>query len=290
MPAHIFLEIVFIRVFERGIRLLCVKQLAQSYYVGMPLRQQLIQRAALSYLIFYLSDFGVPIPFHRFVPERLEFAAVAEVYFLYKIAAVEQIVGAPFFALCEKRFVIFGSSVFAHRARHIRSRLQRAEIKSFQPARRSKKFHVERVMLTPFQHSVAVIIPAVRVFGAPHEFERFLYSGPYAGKPLIVAGKLPFAPYLYNAAQLTVHAGTESAYSAAERNTRTEHHSAVRALVVRIIVFSYSAFERREQKRQRVRIIPDVRAGTLARTFLFSQTFPAVKVAFFAYSYRSFGF
>lgn len=119
-------------------------------------------------------------------------------------------------------------------------------------------------MLPPGQYAGLVRIPAVVIPGAPCIFDRALHAGIPSAQPLRIARYFPFAEGFEHAAHLSVDAGAERGRRPADRKLEPESEPSLRLEVVSEIEFAHRTLEVRKQVRQRICVIPDVRAGAFA--------------------------
>ena len=103
------LKVVFVKAVQSDIKVIRVEDLSQPADVGMPLSEKLIDRAAVSDLIFYLAFFGIPVGVGAAVFFKNRF--VGKIDFLDIVAAVTEIFIRPLRALCEN-VEIFGGFFF----------------------------------------------------------------------------------------------------------------------------------------------------------------------------------
>ena len=182
-------------------------------------------------------------------------------------------------AALEQAPILAGGLHLAEMLRHLRARLEGAQVEAGEPGIGTEQLHVQGMVLAAFQDAVAVGVPAVLVAFRPRELDRFLHRGPVAPQPVAVAADLPVAVGLDHAAELPVRAGAEGGALRAERQAQAEPHAAVRALVVGEVEVAHRALQLRKQKRQRVGVVPDVGAGALAAALFRAQPLEAVERA-----------
>ena len=148
-----------------------------------------------------------------------------------------------------------------------------------QPRIRAEEFDVQRVMLAAGQHAGLFRVPPVRVFRAPSVFQRPSGLREPAAQPAGVAGNLPLPVHLDHAAHLPVDAGAEAGGLAPQRQLQPEAEPAVRLEVPGVVQFPHRPLQRRKQEGQRVGVVPDVGAASLAAAVQTGGSFESVEFA-----------
>ena len=255
----------------------------------MPLAERLVDEAAVAELVLELSVLVAPVERLDAVAEQprgdlgagegREHRAIAEVDLLDEVLAVEEIGVDPGAALLVDRPVERGGLGLAERLRHLGAGLERAEIEAGQPRVRAEQLHVERVVLAPPQDAGLVGVPAVAVVRAPGVLDALPGPRPEPAEPVDVAGELPVPVEFQDVAELAVGAGPFGGVVGAERQAEPEAHAAGLVHVVGVVGLAHRAFERREEEGQRLLVVPDVGAASLAAAGVRVAALPAVEGA-----------
>ena len=100
-------------------------------------------------------------------------------------------------------------------------------------------------------------------------------------QPIEVAGNLPIAKDFHDASQLPVGGGVKIVFDRAFGKRGAKRDVAVFIHGAPQFQFAQSALQAREKVRESLRIIPDVRAGTMAAARVGKTSFPTPKIAIF---------
>ena len=241
---------------------------------GMPLGDHLIDQAALAQLILELPMLVAPVlvvdvaahqPARPAGPAvRLQHGTIRQLDALHEICAVEQVVVDPAPAAIRHAAPLGGGMVLAQCLGHRCAGFQRAEIEPAEPGVRPEQLHVQRVMLAAPQHAGAPWIPLIGVVRMPGIFDRPLHPWPKPTQPGIVAAQLPVAIKLHHIAELPIGTGAFGGQFGADREAETEAHPTRGVHVVYIVRCAHRAFECGIQERQRLLVVPDMGAASLA--------------------------
>ena len=244
----------------------------------MPLSEHLIDDRAICNLIFELILLFIPIiraikTFGIFLTGKVDL--------LDKIFAVKQIFLCISITLFEKRAIIRRLFVLIEILRHLCRRRKRRKIQSLKPRGRSKKLHVQRMMLSALQNAVAVKIPRIGIFLVPCICQYFLNGIPVRPQPLVIAANFPFAQGLDNGEHRAIHTRTRLRDASAKRQQGSEAHFAVFLYIASKFRFTDRAFQIGEKEAKRICIAPNMRTSTLTRPLLAVNAFPSVKSTVF---------
>ena len=255
-----------------------VEHVVQPRQRGVPLGEQLIGQAAVAELVFDLARLLIPVAAAG-VAEGGQHGVVGEVELLDIIFAVEKLFLDELAAPGADAPVQRGALRFTDGVGHPGGGVKRGVIEPGQPRIRAEEFDVQRVMLAAGQHAGLFRVPPVRVFRAPSVFQRPSGLREPAVQPVGVAGNLPLPVHLDHAAHLPVDAGAETGGLTSQRQLQPEAQPSVRLEVPGVVQFPHRPLQRREQKGQRVGVVPDVGAASLAAAVQTGGSFESVEFA-----------
>lgn len=93
--AHVGLEIVPEQALQGGAGLFPVEQIAQAAEIGVPLAAELVDFAAMAYLVFQLPGLLVPVPGAGLLVVGVEQLPIGQADGLVEVGAVEQVLFCP---------------------------------------------------------------------------------------------------------------------------------------------------------------------------------------------------
>lgn len=157
----------------------------------MPLAAELVDFAAMAYLVFQLPGLLVPVPGAGLLVVGVEQLPIGQADGLVEVGAVEQVLFCPGLSLFKQGAVRGRCFRLAQVGGHFLAGPQGGEIKALEPGIGAVQLHIQGVVLPPLQHAVLVPVPAVGVGGAPGVFEGQLDLRPQGAEPIVVPAQLP---------------------------------------------------------------------------------------------------
>ncbi len=188
------------------------------------------------------------------------------------VFAVEEMRVGPGAAALEQVAAGRGEVVLAQIARHLLRRAQRAQVPALHLRVGAEVLHVHRVVLAALHHPVPVGVPPAR---DPAELERLLRLRPQHPQHRVVAGQLPVAVQLHQAAHLTVGRGQGEFLGPLDGQVDAEAHQPVVAGGLGILDLAHGLGQIAEQEGGGLLVIPHVRARAVAAAGLVAAALPA---------------
>ncbi len=168
----------------------------------------------------------------------------------------------PCLALVEQFGQFLGEVRFVHDDGHLSPGFQGCKVVAGQPGVRAEQFHIQGVVLPAVEDAGLIRVPLVVVVLAPGIFNGFSHRRPERSQPVGVAGDFPVAIGFDDVAKLAVGAGAEIAFFGFDAQGQFDAEVRAADLVdtVGVVCRPHRALQRREQKCQRLGVVPDVRA------------------------------
>ena len=275
MVVEILSEVVFHNAAQGLANIGGFEQVSQAADVCHKLSDQLINETALAELIIGINQgfrihtsYAQAISYVRRPLGRLDLVLV--------ILAVKEIGIHPLFPALEKIPAGLGKLFVAQVAGHLFGCSQGSEVPCAHLGVGAVVFDIHGIVLAALHHAVAVGIPAT--FN-PAELHCLFHLWPEVSEHGIIAGELPVAVHLHNAAHLSVGSGPSPLLCTLKRQPDTEAHQSIVPGGVCKLNLTHPFRQIAEEERYGLLVVPDVGTGAVAGAFMVAAAFPAIETS-----------